>query len=313
MSESDVLDLEKILKEGLDVSPDSFGVFDQNQILIYCNSTFSGIFDVTNEEAIGSSHMSLLQASWQDKKGVKIECDDFSDWFKRLERLFDEKKMNQFEADLRDGRWFKMTRMNLASGYMVLFGVDITELKEAQKNLEEANKKIQTLANTDQLTGLYNRRAFNSMSDNLIAEVMQGGQSFSLLLIDFDLFKEVNDQFGHDAGDKVLREFSTISKVFFGQYEILCRIGGEEFVVIVPDTDLEAAYQIAERFRSLVASHSFYLDSSHQHIQMSVSIGLAKWLVGDKGIKDPLQRADAALYKAKNAGRNQVLKSDVLD
>jgi len=308
MSRSSSFILENILKETLEFSPDSFGIFDENQILIYCNSTFSNMFGVTREEAIGQSHTHLLKESWRAKKGIKIECDDFSEWIKRLEQLHDEKSLNQFEADLRDGRWFKMTRMSLDSGFTVFFGVDITELKETQKSLQEANKKILTLANTDQLTGLYNRRAFSSLSDEMIESAIKEKQILSLLLIDFDLFKEINDQFGHDAGDKVLREFATISKVFFANYKTLCRIGGEEFVVLLPNAELSTAHTLAEAFCDLVASHTFYLAYSNQHIQITVSIGVSQWRSTDKGINDLLQRADSALYKAKAAGRNQVFK-----
>jgi len=305
---SSALNLENILKETLEFSPDSFGIFDKNQTLVYCNSTFSNMFGVTREAAIGRTHTHLLEESWRNKKGIKIECDDFSEWIKRLEKLHDEKSLNQFEADLRDGRWFKMTRINLDSGFSVFFGVDITELKETQKSLQEANKKILTLANTDQLTGLYNRRAFCAVSGEMVEIAIRDKQTFSLLLIDFDLFKEINDQFGHDAGDKVLQEFATISKVFFAQYKSLCRIGGEEFVVLLPDLDLPDSHIMAEKFRDLVANHTFYLAHSNQHIQITVSIGVSQWRMTDKVINDLLQRADSALYKAKAAGRNQVFK-----
>ena len=301
--------LESILKMGLDYSPDCFGVLDENQVVVYCNNTFADAFGVTKQDALGLNHIDLLKAAWSEKKGVNIECEDFSDWASKLEALYDEKSLNQFEADFRDGRWFKMTRMNLENGYIFMFGVDITALKEAQKDLEDANQKIQILANTDQLTGLFNRRAFHSLSDEAITQAKRDKKGFSLLLIDFDLFKEINDQYGHDTGDKVLREFSTISKVFFGQYKALCRIGGEEFVVLASELDLDQAHSLAEKFRVLVAGHQFYLENIHQHIQVTVSIGVAHWRADDLCINGSLQRADDALYKAKRAGRNKVFKA----
>ncbi len=310
MSLNQEVSLELLLKNSLDLSPDCFCVYD-NEVVLYCNDHFADIFGTSKEKAIGSKYKALLRQAWLSQKGVIIDTDDFDAWLSDLDKAHDELSISQFETDLTDGRWFRMSRTTLACGYTVVFGVDITELKRTQKALEEANKHIEQLANTDQLTGVNNRRAFESIAKHEVAIATRYKHPLSLLTLDIDFFKRINDNYGHEAGDDVLKQFTQLCSGIIRESDILCRIGGEEFVILLPVTESTAARKLAERIRSRIADNEFYLSSQNKKIPMTVSIGISQRNEFDESIDEVLARADSALYQAKNNGRNQVCHSIV--
>ncbi len=163
------------------------------------------------------------------------------------------------------------------------------------------------MAVTDQLTGLHNRRYMFGQLKALVDRSRQGGEPVSALLIDLDHFKLVNDGFGHDVGDEVLREFSVRLATNVRAIDLPCRFGGEEFAVIMPDTRIEDAQRIAERIRLHVGSAPFRVSGGRESLSVTISIGVAA-TVGEGDSPDKLlKRADAALYEAKAAGRNRVI------
>jgi two-component system cell cycle response regulator len=163
------------------------------------------------------------------------------------------------------------------------------------------------LAVTDQLTGLHNRRFMLQKLGALVARAAMGGESMSLLMVDIDHFKAVNDRFGHDVGDAVLAQFALHMSTHVRAMDIACRAGGEEFVVLMPNTRLEAAHQIADRLRLYLAGESYELGEGQGSLAVTVSIGVAATLGANDQMDAVLKRADLALYEAKAAGRNQVI------
>jgi two-component system cell cycle response regulator len=158
------------------------------------------------------------------------------------------------------------------------------------------------LAITDQLTGLFNRRY---MSRHLSTLLSEGSKPVSFLMLDVDFFKQINDTYGHDVGDEVLREFANRISANVRGIDLACRFGGEEFVVVMPDTDLSFAYLVAERLRQSVADAPFVLNGEAQQLPVTISIGVAASQAGDTP-EVLLKRADQALYRAKRDGRNRV-------
>ena len=162
------------------------------------------------------------------------------------------------------------------------------------------------LAVTDQLTGLHNRRYMFGQLKALVDRANKGGAPVSALLIDLDHFKAVNDGFGHDVGDEVLREFAVRLATNVRAIDLPCRYGGEEFAVIMPETKLEDALRIAERIRRHVAGAPFRVSGGKESLSATISIGVAT-TGGEGDTPDTLlKRADAALYEAKAQGRNRV-------
>jgi two-component system cell cycle response regulator len=163
------------------------------------------------------------------------------------------------------------------------------------------------LAVTDQLTGLHNRRYMAGQLNALVARAAKDGQPVSLLAIDIDHFKKINDGFGHDVGDEVLCEFAIRLASNVRAIDIPVRHGGEEFLVVMPDTRLEDAHRIAERIRLHVSGASFRVMGGAQALDVTISIGVATSLPGEAKPDALLKRADAAMYEAKAAGRNRVI------
>jgi two-component system cell cycle response regulator len=163
------------------------------------------------------------------------------------------------------------------------------------------------LAVTDPLTGLPNRRYMAGQLGALVHRAVRGGDPVAALLIDIDHFKPINDSFGHDVGDEVLREFAVRLATNVRAMDLACRFGGEEFVVIMPDTGLEVAHRIAERLRLHVAGSPFRVAGVEDPLAVTISIGVA-CTTGDEDSPDTLlKRADEAVYDAKAKGRNQVV------
>jgi two-component system cell cycle response regulator len=162
------------------------------------------------------------------------------------------------------------------------------------------------LAVTDQLTGLYNRRFMIGQLNPLVQRAAHGGEPVSVALADIDFFKRINDGFGHDAGDAVLKEFALRFASNTRPMDFACRPGGEEFLVIMPNTTGDTAALAAERLRQQVAGTPFRIPDGST-IDVTVSIGVACAGVEDATADDLIKRADVALYQAKQSGRNRVI------
>lgn len=163
------------------------------------------------------------------------------------------------------------------------------------------------MAVTDALTGLHNRRYMTSQLQALIARANHGGETVAVLLVDIDHFKGVNDLFGHDAGDEVLREFGVRLATNVRAVDLPCRMGGEEFVVVMPGTRLEDAQRIAERIRINVEVTPFRILGGQESLPVTVSIGVAATRGSDETPESLLKRADDGVYEAKSSGRNRVI------
>jgi len=163
------------------------------------------------------------------------------------------------------------------------------------------------LAVTDQLTGLHNRRYMTGQLGALVNRALRGGDPVSALMIDIDHFKKINDGFGHDIGDEVLREFAVRLASNVRAIDLPCRYGGEEFMVIMPDTQLEDAQRIAERIRRHVAGSPFRVPGGAEPLSVTISIGVATTTGPGDTAEALLKRSDEAVYAAKAAGRNTVI------
>jgi two-component system, cell cycle response regulator len=163
------------------------------------------------------------------------------------------------------------------------------------------------LAVTDQLTGLHNRRYMAGQLGALLKRASRGGEPVAALMVDIDHFKRINDNFGHDVGDEVLQEFAVRLATNVRAVDLPCRFGGEEFVVVMPDTPMEAAQRIAERLRVHVSGAPFRVAKGAESLSVTISVGVAV-THGDGDTADGLlKRADAAVYEAKSSGRNRVI------
>ncbi|AXK79761.1 PleD family two-component system response regulator [Pseudolabrys taiwanensis] len=163
------------------------------------------------------------------------------------------------------------------------------------------------MAITDGLTGLHNRRYMETHLGALAEQAASRAKPLSVLVLDIDFFKSVNDTHGHDAGDDVLREFALRVRKSIRNIDLACRYGGEEFVVVMPETDMAVAAMVAERLRRKVASEPFSIQGGAGQLTVTLSIGIAAFGGPGDDVAAMLKRADQALYRAKRDGRNRVV------
>ncbi len=178
-------------------------------------------------------------------------------------------------------------------------------VEKRTKDLKETNVKLHILATTDSLTGIKNRRSFFDSSEPMIPYIKREKQYLTVLAIDIDKFKAVNDTYGHHAGDQVLIEVTKNITRILRKSDIFGRIGGEEFAVLLPNTSIDGAKLVAEKMREIIENIKIF-SNNNQQIQLTISIGVASMTEEDELLEDILLKADEALYKAKSNGRNQV-------
>ena len=188
-------------------------------------------------------------------------------------------------------------------------------VKERTKELEAAQKELTLMANRDPLTNLYNRRYFNDVSTTLLSLASREKDGLSLLMIDIDKFKAVNDTYGHLVGDVVLKELAFVLLKITRTSDLIIRFGGEEFLILLPHTHLKGAQKIAEKIRNRVKNLEIPLkDSIDKVVKFTVSIGVTEcYCDDDKDIDTIVRRADEAMYEAKHYGRDRIViyKKDI--
>ncbi|MCH2548054.1 MAG: PleD family two-component system response regulator [Alphaproteobacteria bacterium] len=177
--------------------------------------------------------------------------------------------------------------------------------KKYQDALRSSYEKTVSRSVTDALTNLYNRHFMDTHLDNLVHQANKHGRPLSIMLVDVDHFKPINDSYGHDVGDEVLQSLSKVVVKSIRTADMAARFGGEEFVVLLPETDLLSATVVTDRIRQMVEVTPFRVSHSIGSLNMTVSIGAAQLRKGETSAQ-LLKRADEALYKAKTNGRNQV-------
>lgn len=182
----------------------------------------------------------------------------------------------------------------------------IDELTGLRRQTEE----LKELVHTDTLTGLFNYRHFRMALEQEMERTHRTGQPTSLVLVDLDHFKGINDTWGHETGNRALRQTATLMRTMVRKIDIPCRYGGEEFALILPGTQLPLAVNVAERLRKAIASAPLGLEKGETHF--TASMGTDIYMAGQEDTMESfIHRADKLLYRAKEEGRNRVCHSDL--
>ncbi|MDF3125942.1 GGDEF domain-containing protein [Rheinheimera sp. 1928-s] len=215
-----------------------------------------------------------------------------------------------------NGRWYQCRDQAIywVDGRLVRIEIatDITDRKHMEQQLADAKALAERQANTDELTQLYNRRAFFTLSRQVLLQAHRGGQSLAVVMFDLDHFKQVNDQWNHAAGDAVLVNISALAQNIVRGSDVLARVGGEEFAMVLPDTDVEQARQLAERMRVGFEQHKIVIEGGE--ISCTASFGIACANLAELTtefepqimLENLLHKADQAMMQAKVSGRNRV-------
>jgi diguanylate cyclase (GGDEF)-like protein len=187
------------------------------------------------------------------------------------------------------------------------FGFVMLNSERLEAELRRAQDTLQKMATTDFLTGIANSRLFSEAGEREVQRARRYRRALALLMIDLDHFKKVNDKYGHAIGDKILVAFAAICKNCLRKADIFGRLGGEEFAILLPETDVSGGKKFAERLRAIVEKSKIKVED--KTFQITVSIGVTELQSDDNQIESALRRADDTMYEAKRRGRNQVMTS----
>ena len=181
------------------------------------------------------------------------------------------------------------------------------KIRARTQDLESSKEELKILAATDPMTKLYNRRYFATISDKIFTEAKLGGNNIVLIMLDIDNFKKISDTYGHHIGDKVIISVAEILKERTRKSDIVCRYGGEEYMILLPQGTIEISMKIAENIRELVEQLTIELE--HERVlSTTISIGISETnTLVDSNIEIAINKADNALYEAKRSGKNKVL------
>lgn len=290
-----------LLIAALEAAANGIIITDKDATIMWANSAFGRLTGFSPEEAVGNNPNKLTKSGLQNAAFYQDMWADLLDGQHWRGELINKRK----NGDLYHEELSIASVKNKANEITHFIGIkeDITTRKEMEA-------KLQKLASTDPLTGLFNRRVFLERLEQERAKLARlPHYSAVLLMLDLDYFKRINDVYGHATGDAVLIEFAEIARNTSRTIDVPARLGGEEFAILLSGADKNDALTMAERLREQVAE--IVIDHDVGPVQITVSIGAAIISVEDKNSETVLHRADAALYEAKNRGRNQTCWFDV--
>jgi diguanylate cyclase (GGDEF)-like protein len=262
---------------------------------VYSNPILHAMFRANSPEEIRKTQPLYVDMLTAAARATAVDLEDYVTRRMAWVRSGGEKPMDLAMADR------TVLRCHLAvlpgGGRMLIYS-DITDIVRHAEELER-------LATTDGMTGIYNRRHFLTLADREWSRARRYGRPISFLMIDIDFFKSINDNFGHQVGDEMIVHLANLARDCKRDCDVLARIGGEEFALLLPETDLQQAQVVAERLRCDVAATS--LVAASRSIPATVSIGVATAAAAMANISDLMKAADQALYDAKRTGRNRVV------
>ncbi len=308
----------RILENKIKEDKELFGTIAENMIngiiiyrekIVYANKSAQNIMGYTEEEMFNFHIWDIwdiydtLNPAGNDEKSMIKEIAG-----RRLKGEKFDTKSYELKAVAKDGKelWLLIHATTILYkgdwGGLVTF-IDITDKIKLEKEVEQEKELYKNISEKDDLTGIFNRRKFESSLKDSIKLASRYKRPLSLVMFDIDRFKVINDNFGHQAGDSVLRELTALVGTALRDTDILARYGGEEFMVIMPETDINDAENIAERIRKTVENSIFKYVTA-----VTISLGVSRYADGEDA-DGFIKRVDGALYKAKQAGRNRACVS----
>ncbi|MBB3962831.1 diguanylate cyclase [Rhizobium metallidurans] len=287
---------------------DGFAMFDRAGTLVFSNTQYASLFPLSGEVRVpGTNIRDILKKVVESNERRDFRQDVTDEWLSEASAaLFFDKDEH---IELHDGHWLSL-RTRVADNGMALVAVsDITTMKQAEFALRTVAEQMKSLAETDALTGLLNRRAFDHAISVAVERSRLERRPMAVLMIDVDRFKAYNDTYGHPEGDECLKAIADcLRRTMNRPQDVLARFGGEEFVVLLPDTDETKALALAEQFRQTLLARAIAHSGSEYGV-VTASIGIAvksNWKQQMRASELVLE-ADQGLYQAKRDGRNQAV------
>ncbi|PDT53075.1 MULTISPECIES: GGDEF domain-containing protein [Sinorhizobium] len=285
------------LFELFESSPVLVAAYDEFDRLRYANEAFRSAYFVAPDET--PLWPDLMRRNFHAQRGTVIRAGDFEKWLRSTQSRRGKVGFRSFETDLFDGRWLWMTETVEKDGWMLCVATDVTGLRVKARTVRQDRDLAIKASYTDELTGVANRRFVTARIEDMLQQSSPG----CLCVLDIDRFKSINDQFGHQTGDAILRDFATRIHRLVRRTDCFGRVGGEEFVLTLPATPVEQAKLILERMLASVRKSRPLQE--RPDFGYTFSAGIAGAQPGDTAIS-LYARADRALYMAKLAGRDRI-------
>lgn len=285
-----------------DAAPVLVAAYDGFDRLRYANKAFREAYFVEAEEE--PFWHDLMRRNFTARRGTVIRAEDFEAWLIATQSRRGKIPFRAFETDLLDGRWLWMTETVRDGGWMLCVATDITGLKAKTRTVRQDRDFAIKASYTDELTGVANRRFVTARIEDMLRQRdVEGASDGCLCVLDIDFFKNINDRFGHQTGDVILRDFARKIHGLVRRTDCFGRVGGEEFVLVLPATSMDQAILILERM--LAAIRRSKPVKERPELRYTFSGGIAAIQPGDNMLS-LYARADKALYVAKLAGRDRV-------
>ena len=287
---------------------DGIAMYDSKGFLVFCNDQYRTAFPLSGDARVVGAHISdILRRVAETGERTGIPDNDREEWIKAASATLHSNKDE--EVQLHNGDWRSIRTRLAEDGTAMAVVSDITATKQAEIALRLSAEQLRNLAETDGLTGIVNRRAFDEAFARETAGSARKNTPFSLLMVDIDRFKAYNDTYGHPAGDQCLRVVSKCLRQSVSRpADIVARYGGEEFVVLLPATSAKGAMIVAEQFARLLSQENIvHTGSEFGRVTASIGISCATGATLRLNPNRLLIEADAALYDAKTQGRNRIL------
>ncbi len=298
--------VKQVLIQHVGRSETGIAVIDANDRFLYCNPTFISMFGLEGYSPIGRTHDEFLAWIYTHRIGSGKGAVTLEEWTAQVKSLYRVHTYHTSEVELIDGRWVLVAQQLYRSGNIVSVCTDITRSKEAELALHVAYAELERLAMTDELTGVPNRRHFLARLESERQRALRHRRQTCLAMLDLDHFKQVNDRHGHPAGDEVLKHFTDLLRRHMRCEDVVGRLGGEEFALLMPETALPGAQTLLERIRLELANAA--LDSIAPGFAYTFSAGVAELSLAAPPTCDHwIHEADQALYRAKTGGRNRTV------
>jgi len=285
------------LREIVDVLNVGIVVLDKDGRVSFMNRAFRYFWRVSDRMVTNDLTFVQLMRHGRGMKAYSITHERLEDYLVKKMDLIRSSEDRPLQIRLGNGAVIQFRCKKLPNGGHLLSYGNVSELAKEADMLER-------LASLDGMTGLNNRRQFLALSDMEWSRYKRYGRPLALLMIDIDFFKSVNDRYGHDVGDQVIKAVADILKNHKRTSDIVGRMGGEEFALLLPEASLDSAAAAAERLRRLVADCAIRVGS--ENIPITISAGAAACRFETSGLEQMLKEADIALYEAKRSGRNRV-------
>ena len=285
----------QLLRAATEVLSDGFALFDPEDRLLLCNRAFAALYGSLPAELEGRRYAELIE-HYLTRHRPQLDAEVRGRYL--ASRLAMHARADGTPLHLEaDGRHYVVREHRVPGGYTVVLHSEVTHLKQVERELRR-------LATIDELTELANRRAFFDHGRRLLERAQRNGRPMALLLFDLDHFKQINDAFGHAAGDLVLRRVAATCRELLRSEDLVARLGGEEFAVLLHDAEAQEAERVAERLRAAITGLA--IDHEGRRIGVTISLGIALPGPGCETLEACLAAADRALYRAKRSGRNRL-------